>query len=44
MFKRFQDILDMVAVGAIMMLAAAANSPYAEHLAAVWDPYWPPPR
>ncbi len=42
MFRRFQDFLELVAVGAIMVLAAAVHSPYAEALAAIWGPYSPP--
>jgi hypothetical protein len=41
MFRRFQDFLDLVAVGAIMVLAAAVHSPYAEGFAAIWGPYSP---
>jgi hypothetical protein len=39
MLRQFQDFLDIVAVGAIIVLAAAANSPYAERLAAIWGSY-----
>jgi hypothetical protein len=41
MFRRFQDFLELVAVGAIMVLAAAVHSPYAEGFAAALGPYSP---
>jgi hypothetical protein len=44
MFRQFQDFLDLAAVGAIMVLAAAVHSPYAESLVAVWGPYSIPAR
>jgi hypothetical protein len=44
MFRRFQDFLELAAVVAIMVLAAAFNSPYAESLVAIWGPYAPPAR
>jgi hypothetical protein len=41
MFRQFQEFLDLVAVGSIMVLAAAVHSPYAESLVAIWAVFAP---
>jgi hypothetical protein len=40
---RHSDFLELAAVGAIMALAAAVHSPYAESLVAVWGLHPLPP-